>query len=208
MFKIILILLLIIPLPALAVEAGDPDSDSAPLLLEPEANLPPPSDDNPDEHADDADELEAKGSIPGAHMVPPLTGENQPAEDDKWHEMKFARLQGLNKVTAKSSEIKADIGAKTKFGNLEFVVEKCLRGPETQKYENTALFTIWDEIPGQEKKEAFRGWMFSSSPAISALEHPIYDIILLGCGEAPKTTMPEAKKADAKKEKKPKAVKP
>jgi hypothetical protein len=27
----------------------------------------------------------------------------------------------------------------------------------------------------------FSGWMFSSSPAVSAMEHPVYDITLLSC---------------------------
>ncbi|MBU3655480.1 MAG: DUF2155 domain-containing protein, partial [Alphaproteobacteria bacterium] len=27
----------------------------------------------------------------------------------------------------------------------------------------------------------FSGWMFASSPAVSALEHPVYDIVVLDC---------------------------
>jgi len=27
----------------------------------------------------------------------------------------------------------------------------------------------------------FMGWMFASSPAISGLEHPVYDITVLSC---------------------------
>ena len=51
---------------------------------------------------------------------------------------------------------------------------------------NTAAFLIIDEVrPGNassvETKRLFSGWMFASSPAISALEDPIYDINVLDC---------------------------
>lgn len=151
-------------------------------------------------------------SAPEATQAEPVTPEKQAAspaildpeteegdveatdETPKWKETKKARLQGLNKVTARTSEIKNTVGEGTRFGNLEIKIEKCLRGPDDEKVENTALITIWDEIPGQQRREVFRGWMFSSSPAISALEHPIYDVILLSCdteekpAEAPKAT--------------------
>jgi hypothetical protein len=31
------------------------------------------------------------------------------------------------------------------------------------------------------QKALFSGWMFASSPAISGLEHPVYDVTLLSC---------------------------
>ena len=50
-------------------------------------------------------------------------------------------------------------------------------------------------LPGQEKAEdapqgdeVFRGWMFASSPALNALEHPVYDVWVIGCRMA----LPEA----------------
>ena len=27
----------------------------------------------------------------------------------------------------------------------------------------------------------FSGWMFASSPAVNALEHPVYDVTVLAC---------------------------
>jgi hypothetical protein len=27
----------------------------------------------------------------------------------------------------------------------------------------------------------FRGWMFASSPALAAMEHPVYDVWILDC---------------------------
>lgn len=179
-------------------ELQEPDSDSAtPNVEEPEDS------DTGKAGTAQKDKTSASETFPGVDTQPE---END--EGDKWHAMGIARLQGLNKVTAKTSEIKTPLNTATKFGNLEFTVEKCLRGPENEKTENTVLMTIWDEIPGQDKKQVFHGWMFSSSPALSALEHPIYDIVLLSCDSnqpaAPKPaeTPAPAKPAKAKKAKK------
>ena len=34
-----------------------------------------------------------------------------------------------------------------------------------------------------DKITVFSGWMFASSPAVSALEHPVYDVTLLACAK-------------------------
>jgi len=133
---------------------GDPDSESAPAevpagwgdsTISVQDNEETPS--GTTEPTPAAEDEEAELPIP----KPANSATNpEPAEEledgDKWHEMKFARLQGLNKVTARTSEIKSDINAKTKFGNLELIAEKCMRGPENERAENTVLLTVWDDI--------------------------------------------------------------
>ena len=37
------------------------------------------------------------------------------------------------------------------------------------------------EIGGSERRPVFSGWMFASSPALSALEHAVYDVWVLDC---------------------------
>jgi hypothetical protein len=32
----------------------------------------------------------------------------------------------------------------------------------------------------------FRGWMFASAPAVSAMDHPVYDIWVVDCRAAPR----------------------
>ena len=34
-----------------------------------------------------------------------------------------------------------------------------------------------------DKITVFSGWMFASSPAVSSLEHPVYDVTLLACAK-------------------------
>lgn len=92
-----------------------------------------------------------------------------------------AVLQGLNKVTAKTSELDIKIGQKVNFGNLEIALYKCWKSPPEDEPDNKALIGIWEEVPGEERKQIFYGWMFSSSISLSSLEHPIYDVTLVSC---------------------------
>lgn len=47
--------------------------------------------------------------------------------------------------------------------------------PEDQP-ESICFIEIYDNKPGQQRQQVFSGWMFASNPALSALEHPVYDI--------------------------------
>lgn len=92
-----------------------------------------------------------------------------------------ALLQGLKKVSAESSNLAAPIDTPVKFGTLTITVKKCMHSAPDERPENAALMLIEDNKPGQPTSTVFSGWMFSSSPAISALEHPVYDITVLEC---------------------------
>ncbi|MBI3446708.1 MAG: DUF2155 domain-containing protein [Magnetospirillum sp.] len=92
-----------------------------------------------------------------------------------------AVLQGLDKVTARVVNVEAPVGAPVHFGSLEIIVRACKkRRPEDQP-ESAAFLDIWELRPGQPAAGLFRGWMFASSPALSAMEHPVYDLWVLDC---------------------------
>ncbi|HEX4192944.1 MAG TPA: DUF2155 domain-containing protein [Stellaceae bacterium] len=96
-----------------------------------------------------------------------------------------AVLQGLDKTTARVSKFDAPVDQSVRFGTLFITVKACEKKPPEEE-PNTAAFLIIDEVrPGDangvESKRVFSGWMFASSPAISALEDPIYDINVLDC---------------------------
>ena len=50
--------------------------------------------------------------------------------------------------------------------------------------ESTEMLDIVDVKPGQPPAPLFTGWMFASSPALSALEHPVYDVWVIDCSAA------------------------
>lgn len=112
---------------------------------------------------------------------PPAPEEPAPGSPAETGYKNVANLQGLNKVTARISAIEAPLGHAVQFGNLEILVQKCWQAPATERPENAALLEIWDRKPNETPQSVFRGWMFSSSPSLAGLEHPVYDIVVLSC---------------------------
>ncbi|MEP0337769.1 MAG: DUF2155 domain-containing protein [Alphaproteobacteria bacterium] len=92
-------------------------------------------------------------------------------------------LQGLDKVTARVSTLEARVGEVVRFGTLEIIARSCDKRPPEEPPESAAFVDIWEIRPGEPAISLFRGWMFASSPALNALEHPVYDIWVLDCVE-------------------------
>ena len=92
-----------------------------------------------------------------------------------------AIIQGLDKVAARVSRFEAPVGRAVYFGKLRVLVRDCERSAPEDRPENAAFLEIYEEQPGEARERLFAGWMFSSSPALSALEHPVYDVNLLEC---------------------------
>jgi hypothetical protein len=107
---------------------------------------------------------------------PALAPDSSPARP-----LKAAILQGLNKTTARVSTIEAPIGSVARFGTLEITARDCEKKPPTETPESTAFLEIVDVRPDSPSVPVFTGWMFASSPAISALEHPVYDVWVIDC---------------------------
>ncbi len=105
-------------------------------------------------------------------------------------EKPLAVLQGLNKVTARVSEIEAPVDRPVTFGTLEITVRACHKAPPEETPESAAFVEIRDVKPGEDVVELFSGWMFASSPALSALEHAVYDIWVLDCQDEPPSAAP------------------
>lgn len=93
----------------------------------------------------------------------------------------MAVLQWLDKVTARVSTVEAPVGETVRIGTLEILVRACRYRPPEELPENAAFLDITESKPGAPSQEVFRGWMFASSPALSAMEHPIYDVWVLDC---------------------------
>lgn len=92
-----------------------------------------------------------------------------------------ALLQGLDKVTARVSAFEAPQDMPVRFGTLEIIARNCTKAPPEDPPESTAFLEIYNVVPGEERARVFSGWMFASSPALSAMEHPVYDIWVVDC---------------------------
>lgn len=95
-----------------------------------------------------------------------------------------AVLQGLDKITARVSTIDAPVDHSVRFGSLVITARACVKRPPEEPPETAAFLEI-DEVRGNatsvELKRVFSGWMFASSPAVSAMEDPVYDVTVLDC---------------------------
>src|SRR5579862_1296492 len=96
----------------------------------------------------------------------------------------IAVLQGLDKVAAHVSQIETAVGVSVTFGTLSILVRDCETAPPDEPPNNAAFIQIYETPPGEQTKRLFSGWMFSASPALSGLEHPVYDVTLLSCKAA------------------------
>ena len=88
-----------------------------------------------------------------------------------------ALLRLLDKSVGRSSDVDLTVGETTVLGRIAVRLLECRYPEESPASEAYAHLEIMD-LDGQ---ELFRGWMIASSPALSALEHPRYDLWVLRC---------------------------
>ena len=93
-----------------------------------------------------------------------------------------AKFIGLDKITAKTSEIVINLGEIKKFGPLEIKVLKCGKINSENKNNSVAYLQVKDMSENQnEKVFIFNGWTFASDPTIAPFDHAIYDLQLVNC---------------------------
>lgn len=92
-----------------------------------------------------------------------------------------ARLQGLDKITARTSTFTIAVGETKSLGGLRITLRACRENPPIEVPEAAAFLEITETKPGEQDERIFSGWMFASSPALSAMENPIYDVWVLSC---------------------------
>jgi hypothetical protein len=120
--------------------------------------------------------LAALAAAPAALLLAPL-----PAATQDWVPMRAARLQALDKVTARITILEARVNETATFGTLSIALRACNgRGPDDVP-DAAAWMEITDSRAAPGSPPAFRGWMFANSPGVSMLEHPVYDIRVLEC---------------------------
>jgi len=105
-------------------------------------------------------------------------------------------LRALDKVTATTQDFTVKIGDTLEYGSLSIDAVHCEKRPPEELPETFAFLKIRDaklDGKGQETEDAdtvFSGWMFGSRPALSALDHGVYDIWVIGC-KTPEPILPD-----------------
>ena len=91
-------------------------------------------------------------------------------------------LQGLDKETARILTFGGRVGETVRFRTLDIAIRRCQRRPPDEPPERAAFLQIYDIDPETgDRTKAFSGWMFKSKPALSAMDHPIYDVWVKDC---------------------------
>ncbi len=100
-------------------------------------------------------------------------------------QMQGAVLQGLDKITARISTINVAVGQTVSFGSLQITLKACDKHPPEETPESAAFLQVIEQKQDEAPVTRFSGWMFASSPALSAMEHPVYDLWVLDCTGTP-----------------------
>ena len=95
-------------------------------------------------------------------------------------EKKYASFKLLNKTTNKVSEKIILVNSQINWETLKIEVLYCASTPPTEIPEDYVLIDVYDTT-NKENINIYRGWMISSSPNITPLENPIYDLWLVDC---------------------------
>ena len=94
-------------------------------------------------------------------------------------------FQGLDKITARIKTFEIQVGVPKKFGILDIDLQKCVYSKPFDEPESIAYIKVLDKSDKysvtKDKSSIFEGWIFASSPALNAMEHPVYDVSLISC---------------------------
>lgn len=118
----------------------------------------------------------------GAQQTRPVDPETTQEEEPFEPDLQEVVLQGLDKETARILSFGGRVGETVRFRTLDIAIRRCQRTPPDEPPERAAFLQIYDVDPDTGKRTmAFSGWMFKSKPALSAMDHPIYDVWVKDC---------------------------
>jgi len=114
-----------------------------------------------------------------------------------------AKLRALDKITGNWTDINVRVGQSLEHGRIKVTLRACYQSSPQDAPESAAFLEVHSTAPVKEEKPAatpvaqsnmhrgpepigpdgllFSGWMYASSPGLSALEHPTYDIWVINC---------------------------
>jgi hypothetical protein len=97
-------------------------------------------------------------------------------------------LGGLDKVAARTAKFEVNLKQKVFYNTLIVTALACKTRPPEEPPESAAFMEIQERKPDGTVQKIFSGWMFASSPALNALEHPVYDVWVISCKTVPAKT--------------------
>lgn len=124
------------------------------------------------------------GSVEDSTIILPETTEIAPPVEEEappsYTDLPLVRLQSLDKVTARTMTFDVRVGNTVRFGPLYIRPQACREPPSDETPESAAFLQIWQKEE-DESEWIFSGWMFASSPSLSPMDHPVFDVWVLDC---------------------------
>jgi hypothetical protein len=111
----------------------------------------------------------AAEEIPPPKLSPP----------DTWVPHPGATIRVLNKIDSTVQTIHLTENTPVQVQYLTIKLSACFVRPPDLRPDATAHLTITDSRPDA---PGFDGWMLQQEPSLNMLEHPVYDVQLVGCG--------------------------
>jgi hypothetical protein len=102
---------------------------------------------------------------------------------------RVAIVEAIDKITAESMRFEVEVGGRpVRFNqSLIFTARACEVAADNELVaDSVAYLEVTLQPRGTvraEPRQIFRGWMYASTPALSGLQHPIYDAWVVGCKE-------------------------
>lgn len=133
-----------------------------------------------EEEATDEDEEEGESEEEKAERLAPET----PTPRQR---RRVAIVEAIDKITAESMRFEVEVGGRpVRFNQaLIFTARACEVSAENEPVaDSIAYLEVTLQPRGTvraEPRQIFRGWMYASTPALSGLQHPIYDAWVVGC---------------------------
>jgi hypothetical protein len=87
-------------------------------------------------------------------------------------------LRWIDRLTGESGDMELARGQSATNGRLTILMDECRYPADNPAGDAEAHLTISDSM---RTEPVFQGWMIASSPALSALDHPRYDVWVLSC---------------------------
>ncbi|MCZ8334820.1 MAG: DUF2155 domain-containing protein [Rhodobacteraceae bacterium] len=111
-----------------------------------------------------------------------------PAAAQEFADSEAGILRWLDKLTGEVADIELLRGQEAVSGRLTIRLDACRYPADNPTSDAQAHMTIRDAGVTQ---PVFEGWMVASSPALSALDHPRYDVWVLRCVTPDPAPQPE-----------------
>jgi hypothetical protein len=132
----------------------------------------------------------SEDSAPAA--TPPAAEEPLEPKAPEYEDMPQVELRILDKVRAESRTYLLNVGRTVAYANIRIRPRACRKSSPLDDPEDAAFLQIWEVKPDGVSAWIFSGWMFASSPSLSAMDHPVYDVTVLDCRDTEKESQSQS----------------